>query len=475
MWNTIRRRLAPLDLAQRFRLASFIILVLGMIGIGYWIQREIEAGIIHGTASTTALYVESFVTPQLTELAQGKPVSQQHIQTLARLLQDTPLGKQIVAFKLWGPNGFVLYDTDQTGIGKSFAVEPRLAAAWQGQTTSRISNLEAQENVSERKLASQLLETYSPVREGGSGRIIAVAEFYQSVDELRDDIAAAQRRSWLMVAAAMLTIYVLLSGFVQRASDTIKGQRAALTTQVAQLKDLLTQNEDLHERVRRGAAHTAALNERFLRRISAELHDGPAQEISLALLRMDPGDGTGAENGDVVPDDPRRERTAGISRALRHALQEIRVISAGLSLPELEHLTLPEAINLAVHTHQRRTGTPVAVSLGSLPARTPLAVKITVYRLIQEALTNAYRHAGGAGQEVRVTGEGRELRVEIYDRGPGFDAARMADGESHLGLLGMRERVQSLGGLFWVESTPGVGTTVFTCLPLDAQEESHGG
>src|SRR5512144_2962512 len=132
--------LRQLSLAQKFGLACLIILVLGLGGIGFWVQREIEAGIIHGTATTTALYVESFVEPQLGELAQGRAISPQHVQTLANLLHDTPLGKQIVAFKLWGPNGFVLYDTDKTSIGKSFPVEQRLALAWQGQTTSRISD-----------------------------------------------------------------------------------------------------------------------------------------------------------------------------------------------------------------------------------------------------------------------------------------------------------------------------------------------
>ena len=208
---------------------------------------------------------------------------------MARLLKDTPLGEQIVAFKVWGPNGFVLYDTDQTNIGHSFAVEDRLAQAWQGTTTSRISNLESDENVSERRIANQLLETYSPVRLSSSGKIIAVAEFYQKADELQADIANAQRQSWLVVVGAMVLIYLMLSIFVRRTSDTIDDQQTELSAQVTCLSELLRQNEELHDRVRLAAARTAALNERFLRRISAELHDGPAQDLSLALLHIDPG------------------------------------------------------------------------------------------------------------------------------------------------------------------------------------------
>jgi signal transduction histidine kinase len=385
------------------------------------------------------------------------------------------LGNQIVAFKLWGPNGFVLYASDDnSSIGKTFPVEPRLAEAFQGQTTSRISDLADLENVSERKLASQLLETYSPVRAGDSGRIIAVAEFYQKADELQSDIAAAQRSSWLVVTAAMVLVYLLLSTFAKRASDTIDRQQSALSAQVTQLRELLAQNEELHERVRRGAARSAAINERFLRRISAELHDGPAQEISLALLRIDPGGRADDQDADGAANQPCAGELLPIRDALGHALQEIRAISSGLGLPELEQVALPEAIGRAVRAHERRTGTHVMVTLQNVPDRAPLAVKIAAYRLIQEALTNAYRHAAGAGQEVRATGGSSQLYLEVCDQGAGFDLGQTGEDEGHLGLLGMRERVQSLGGTFVIESSTGRGTKVLAYLPLGAREEKNG-
>jgi signal transduction histidine kinase len=466
MKQRVQETLSQLNLAQRFGLASLVILVLGLAGIGYWVQRQIEAGIIHGTASTTALYVESFVAPQLDELARGRPISAEHVQTLANLLHDTPLGKQIVAFKLWGPNGFVLYDTDKSSIGKSFPVEQRLAQAWQGQTTSRISNLESDENVNERPLAKQLLETYTPIHAPNSDHTVAVAEFYQRVDELQNDIAVAQRLSWLVVAAAMLVIYLLLSGFVRRASDTIQGQQAELTTQVAQLRELLAQNVRLSEQVQRSAARTVAINERFLRRIGAELHDGPAQDLSLALLRLDPGTGDDESLQADTRDGGCDEKLAPIRAAVGHALSEIRGISGGLALPELTRLTLGDTIGRAVKGHERRTGSVVRMSLDGLPDEAPLAVKITAYRVVQEALTNAYRHAHGAGQAVRAETRDGQLYLEVCDEGPGFDADKAFEGDQHLGLLGMRERVQSQAGVFRVESQPGHGTKVLACLAI---------
>ena len=135
--------------------------------------------------------------------------------------------------------------------------------------------MEAEENVPQRAIRSELLETYSPVRLSGTNEVIAVAEFYQTVDALNQEIAAAQRRSWLVVGTVTLVIYLLLAGFVRRASDTIEQQQATLNDQISRLTELLGQNQELHERVRRAAGSVATLNERLLRRIGSELHDGP--------------------------------------------------------------------------------------------------------------------------------------------------------------------------------------------------------
>jgi signal transduction histidine kinase len=257
--------------------------------------------------------------------------------------------------------------------------------------------------------------------------------------------------------------------FVGRASDTIKRQQVALNEQITRLTDLLTQNEELHERVRRAAARTTALNERFLRRISAELHDGPVQDLALALLQSDHGSIDGDQIG------AQRETTSvGVHESLSHALQEIRAISAGLGLPQLNELTLATTVQRVIRAHERRTHTKVALVLDSLPDQVPLPVKITLYRLVQEALTNAYRHAGGAGQQVRVSYDGTHLEIRVSDEGPGFDITENGEWDEHLGIVGMRERVESLGGSFRVESMPGHGTTVIARLSPQPLEEIYG-
>jgi signal transduction histidine kinase len=460
--------IAGLSWAQRFMLASLIILVMGMFGMGWWVGQEIESGVIHQTAANTALYVSSIVEPNLQELKDGSAITPEHQTMLARLLQDTTLGQHITTLKVWDKQGRVVYDTDSENVGQVFAIDPDLARALRGWVASDISNLDKAENVNDRERGKRRLETYSPVRRTGSNEIIAAVEFYQTVDSLDQDILAAQQRSWLIVGAATCVMYLLLAGFVGRASDTIRRQQHELGGQVIRLRELLTQNETLHERVQRAARQTTALNERFLRRISAELHDGPAQDLGLALLRLDHLVPQAERVQPALSPDPVAQPDFQVVQSsLRHALQEIRAISAGMGLPELEHLTLAETIGRAVRAHERRTGTGVTLNMNRLPENASVPAKITAYRVIQEALSNAYRHAGGVGQQVQADYDGNQLNLVISDRGPGFHETAETDWDRRLGLAGMRERVESLGGNFKIESELGRGTRVLAQLPLE--------
>jgi signal transduction histidine kinase len=476
----ISRWISALTFAQRFTLASFIILLVGMAGLGAWVGKQIEQGVVHRTAATTALYVDSFIAPDAQELAAGNTLTPDHVRELNWLLNQTTFGQRIAQFKLWTKDGQIAYAADPAITGMRFPIDSDLAEAFQGEVAASISDLSKPENVEERQLGRQLLEMYTPVRQGGSEKVIAVAEFYYTVDELNGDIASAEQQSWLVVAGAGLLMFLLLAGFVRQASNTITGQRSELSRQVARLQTLLAQNAELSERVQRAAARTTALNERFLRRISAELHDGPAQDLGLALLRLDhvlgavatqaPGATNGAaRNGHGAPYADDLEL---IESSLRRAMHEVRGISTGLGLPDMERWTLKEVISRVVSAHERRTKSRVRVQEECLSEHVELPVKITLYRLIQEALTNAYRHGKGEAQTVLVRCTDDSVHVEVSDAGPGFDAEAAAR-EDRLGISGMRQRVESLGGQFRVESAPGQGAKVIADLALAAREDDE--
>lgn len=95
-----------------------------------------------------------------------------------------------------------------------------------------------------------------------------------------------------------------------------------------------------------------------------------------------------------------------------------------------------------------------------------MPIKITTYRFIQEALNNAFRHAGGVNQQVRVHRDQDRLVLEVSDRGPGFDPEQINAWDGHLGVSGMRERVESIGGEFNLQSTIGQGTIMQAYVPV---------
>ena len=470
MLARVKSTVLRLTLSQRFMLASFVILLAGMAGIGAWVARQIEAGVIHRTGATTALYLDSFVAPNLQELGRSNELLPEHAEALRKLLQDTPLGQQIVAFKVWDTQGRVLYSTDpSTIVGKTYPMHESMLRARLGEVVSAVSHLEEEENSPLDPVYDRLLETYSPIWLSGTNQIIAVAEFYQLTDELDREIATSKRLSWIVVGLSVLVMYLLLSGFVRRASDTITGQQIELGRKVEQLTDLLSQNQELHGRVRRAAASVALLNEGYLRRIGSELHDGPAQYLGLSLLKLDALIGKIGGNPEEQPDQRSLDRLSEIETSMQTALKEMRGIAAGLSLPQLTDLSLPETITRVVRTHERHTGTQVTLEMDDIPRQVELPLKITVYRLLQEALNNAFRHASGAGQRVRVTRADAQLVVEISDKGPGFNPEQISQWDGHLGLSGMRERVESLGGLFEIESKIGQGTRILAHLPCQPE------
>lgn len=356
----------------------------------------------------------------------------------------------------------MLHSSNIAQVGRRFPVDEDLAFAWgRGLVPSGVTTLDNPENEGESKPHPRLLQTYVPVRLRGTDKVIAVAEFYAIMDDLERQIAAAKWRSWLVVGLISLGTYVLLVGFVQRSSNTILRQQAELGAKVTDLNAALGQNAALTERVRRAATRTTALNERYLRRISAELHDGPAQDLSFALLRLD-----AVMHQAESESQPKLERDLEVMEAsLKRAVVEMRAIASDLRLPELEGLSLKGTLGRAVRDHQHRSETRGELNVPWDHEHVPLPVKITVFRIVQEALNNAYQHAGGLGQRVTLEEHDGAIRLEIADDGPGFIWSEGSN-EGRLGLIGMRERVESLGGEFRLASAPGRGTRVIARLPL---------
>jgi signal transduction histidine kinase len=452
--------LSGLSLARRYLLLSLVFVVIGGGVVAFALGQLIETSAINRTTSVTALYVESFVAPELQTLASNTDLTPADLASLQRLLTETPLGEAVVSFRIWSTDGRVLYSPFSELIGQRFDMAGERGEAALGAVIGGISDLSDPENVYERQQWSHLIELYLPVRASGSDRVIAVAEFYQLPDDLEAEVNRDRLIAWGLVAGATVLAYLALVRVVRQGSSTILRQQAELRHQVDDLSTLLDQNARLSDRIRHAAARTTALTELERRRIGSDLHDGPSQSLAFAMLRLDAVEShldAAGRAGDADLD--------AVRLALDEALTDMRAIAAGLRTPELEHASPAEIVRRAVTEHERRADHPATVDIAGIPSDAPLATKIALYRILSEALSNATRHGGGTDVVVKAAASDGFLVLEVGDAGPGFDPGDRP-GEGHLGLAGMRERTELLGGRFELETGPGIGTRVRASLPL---------
>lgn len=446
------------SLAQQFAIVAAAVLVAGMTVLGFWVSERIKQGIMHNSAASGALLMDSYIAPMVQELATGNEISPARRDALDRVLKQSAIGYRVAAIKIWRTDGVIAYSNWHDKIGQKFKPTPNFLRALGGQISAEFEGQYHEQDSHERALQSPLLEIYAPVRELNSERIIAISEFYEAGVNVKAVLARAEAMTWIVVALVTLLMMGALSGIVARGSRTIEDQRNRLKSQVVELRTLLKENHELSRRVQRASSRTAIINERLLRRVGADLHDGPAQLLSLALLRLDfltpvaekldaarAGSPAPGDQGQQAP--AARDELEKIRVSLQEAMKELREISSGLALPELTRASLTEVVQMAVRAHERKTETRVHADIELLPGPVPDELKTCVYRFVQEGLNNAFRHAGGEGQHVAASAIGSRVSIAVTDRGPGFSNEPPASGKSSsLGLSGMRDRIESLGG-----------------------------
>jgi signal transduction histidine kinase len=463
-----------LSLAQRFLMANLAILLVAGLAVGIWIGDQLERSIIDRTASVTALYVESIIEPSVASLGDGGELTPEEIETLDGHLASSALAGRVKSLRLWSRDGEVIYSPYAKLIGQRFPVEGHLAEAWTGEVVTEMDDLAGEENEWERQYWDRLLEMYIPVRERGTENIIAVAEFYMPPKDIDDQVANARFTAWGLVTLAIVLAGLLLWRVVKRGSDTIQRQEVALSRQVDELTDLLEENAKLNERVHSAAERTTTLNERSMRRVSSDLHDGPGQMLSLAMLRLDR-----LQQRAAGGDPPSADEIAEVEDVLQEAMSDIRAVAAGLRLPELASMSAQDVAIRAAEDHGRRSGARVDLEARDIPLETPLPVRIALFRAMQEALSNATRHGGVDHVYVELqgaTGSGRSgragLLLIVRDEGAGFDTSTLGSNEG-LGLAGIREQAEVLGGTFGIESAPGAATELRVWWPVQDGAEDR--
>jgi signal transduction histidine kinase len=462
IWRHIKDTWATWSLARQFGTCASLVLLPAMLLIGLWVSSRIKDSVTHNAGASAALYMENFVEPLIQDLAAGTPISPENVETLGRLLTDTSLGQKVLTFKIWTKGGIVVASSRAELVGKQFTPSSGLLAAWQGRASSEFDHLDDAENEFEKSTGIPLLEVYIPLRERGTDRIIGVAEFYEKAYRLKTELIRARLLSWLVVGAVTLSMLSALFAIVRRGSETIELQRAALESRVTELTEL-------RSRAQNAFARATESNESYMRRLGADLHDGPAQLISLALLKLgiDPP-GQEVAKGSGTPN-PASDDNICIRQVLTDALRDIRNLAVGFAVPEIESISLVDAIRTVVNRHERLTETSVAFNVdGNLPGVSH-ATRLCAYRFVQEGLSNAYRHAGGVGQAVHVGTDGENVIITVADSGYRTEAGVRSTG-SGLGLRGMADRIESLGGSLDVVLRGEDGTKLTARLPITPPE-----
>jgi len=463
-----------LSLFRQFSLASLTAPLVGMILLGVWISQRVENAVVQSVGASAALYTDALIEPYVQELMTGDEISADNIRALEARLSPAFAGKTIIAVKIWRGDKIV-YSNAKDLIGHSFPPSSLRRRAWQGDVTVNYDTTDEADDADERALNLPVLEFFAPVRQSGTNRIIALAETYEVSTTLAEKLAVARYQSWLAVLAASFLMVAMQALIVLRGSKTIADQREKLRSKIDRLAASLAENETLRIHANHANRRVTEINERFLQKLGADLHDGPVQLLGMSLLRLDSLKHTVSKTPKDLREDA-LEDVIVIREALIESLEEIRTVSSGLAPPEVDQLTLEGALRMVAARHERRTERPVYVDLGMLPSHVPYSLKASLYRFVQEGLNNAFRHAAGSGQTIRAMFDGRNLEVAVSDTGPGFDCSARGPLEitGGQGLKGLRDRIESVGGTFAISSQPGRGTRLLARFSISELDYSEG-
>ncbi|MFA8437288.1 sensor histidine kinase [Pueribacillus sp. YX66] len=200
------------------------------------------------------------------------------------------------------------------------------------------------------------------------------------------------------------------------------------------------------------------------RRLSREIHDGPAQMLANMLLRAE------IIEKKFSSDDPEAviQEFRQLRELVRESLREVRSIIYDLRPMALDDLGLIPTLMKYLNTAKDNFGVPIVFKTLGVERRLSSKLEIAVFRLIQESVQNACKHAEATEIEVKVEFQEEAITLSVKDDGKGFNVDEKR--ENSFGLIGMSERVDLLGGKFIINSSPERGTLILIQIPVEVKE-----
>jgi PAS domain S-box-containing protein len=235
-------------------------------------------------------------------------------------------------------------------------------------------------------------------------------------------------------------------------------------TELAQANEALKANEDM---LRQLSGRLLQLQDDERRHIARDLHDITGQKLAFQSIVL-------SQLITAATDAATKSALAECQQLTSQVGEEIRTLSYLLHPPLLDELGLSSAVHWYTQGFEKRTGIHVQVEIPRDFPRLPADVETTLFRVIQESLTNVHRYADSAKAFIRVARVGDEVNLEIGDYGKGIRAellksSRNAVAPLGVGIQGMKERMRQLSGRLEVTSSPNKGTVVTAALPIREQ------
>lgn len=284
-------------------------------------------------------------------------------------------------------------------------------------------------------------------------RLIVLTEKEKNLRAKRDELERALRS---------------VSQLLSRAETLSTQVGVALEYLSGNLKEL-SQTLDTIQEKREVAIRIIQAQEHERRRVARDLHDGLAQQLAAAILGLEVAQR-------VLENDVQRAKRELISveQIIRGGLREAREVIFNLRPLSMDNIGLQAALSKLISRIKEQTGADILLSVHGEERKMDSTSLTCVFRIIQEALNNAIKHANATEIKVRLEFAPDFLAVQVIDNGCGFDFLSeetwTSNGE-HLGLIGMKERAELIGATLKIDSRPGSGTRVFLHLAKDNGSE----